>query len=305
MILGIGEVIAATGKTRKPKTVYERLMAEDDGDGLLDGLLHEGPALTVTDRLPKEDADISDLYLCQPMSFVKVAQRRADNDLVENEARVLTHLNANLKPESTFYHYIPRLIQAFKHEDHAGVALSYAEEFVSLAQVIRAYPKGLDFRDMVWMYKRLLVGLGFAHSRGVLHGAVLPTHVLVHPTKHGAVIIDWSYAVTDPNDRIKAMSVPGEDFYPPEVRRREAPKTGTDLFMAAKCAVALLGGDIHTDRMPDTVPQEIQDFFHPSLDPDMRHRPQDAWGLHEQFDAVLQKLVGTPAYRPFKMPEET
>ncbi len=47
--------------------------------------------------------------------------------------------------------------------------------FRSLTEVGTAYPDGVDPRDAAWMWRRLLVGLGFAHRAGVLHGAVLPT----------------------------------------------------------------------------------------------------------------------------------
>jgi serine/threonine protein kinase len=296
-MLSVGTVIATTGRTHKPKTAYEMIMAEDDG------LLHDGNDLMVTEVVSNNDADISDLYRCQPTSFVKFAKRLSDNDLVENEARVLAYLNGKLKPDSTYFHYFPRLQQPLNHQGYAGVALSYAEEYVSLAEIIRAYPQGIDFRDMVWMFKRMLVALGFAHSVGVIHGAVVPSHVLVHPTGHGGLLIDWSYGITDPKEHIKAMSVLNEDFYPPEVRRREPPKTSTDLFMAAKCVIALLGGNVRTNAIPHTVPEDIRDFLLPCLDEAVRHRPHGAWDLHEQFDALLQKLVGKPTYRPFTVPK--
>lgn len=298
-MLSVGEILRADSKVRKPKTAYEHIIAEDDG------LIHEGSDFTVTEVLKSDDADISDLYKTTPTGLLKIAKSTIDNDLVENETRVLTYLTGRLKANSTFASYFPRLLQVLNHDGHVALVTSYADGFVSLADILRAYPKGIDFRDMVWMYKRLLVGLGFAHEQGVLHGAVLPPHVLVHPTDHGAVIVDWSYALTDPGpkDRIKAMSLPYESFYALEIPRKETSlKPSTDIYMAATCAVALLGGDVKTGIMPDSVPKEIRDFFTPSLDESAKHRPQSAWDLHEQFDALLQKVVGKPTYRPFKMP---
>ena len=37
---------------------------------------------------------------------------------------------------------------------------------------------------------------GEAHINGVIHGAVLPEHLLIHPEFHGLVLIDWTCAVT-------------------------------------------------------------------------------------------------------------
>ena len=58
----------------------------------------------------------------------------------------------------------------------------------SLAQVHAAYPRGLDPRDAAWMWRRLLVALGTVHAAGVVHGAVLPDHVLIHPDLHDTLI---------------------------------------------------------------------------------------------------------------------
>lgn len=295
-MLNIGTVVLAEDKARAPKTSYEYIMADDDG------LLHTGKQVAVSEVLPGDDADICDLYLCGSGSLLKLARNTADNDLVDNEARYLRSLNKGTKPDSTFWHYFPRLFHVVRHEGHAGNVLSFGEGFVSLAAILRAYPKGIDFRDMAWMYKRLLVGVGFAHKQGILHGAILPEHVLVHPTGHGACLVDWSYAIDRELGCITAMCVAREDFYPQEVLRKEPASTALDIYMAAKCMVALLGGDVKTDVLPSSVPEEFRSFLEPCLHEAPRHRPDDAWKLHEEFDGLLKKVVGEPEYRPFKMP---
>ena len=73
--------------------------------------------------------------------------------------------------------------------------------FRSLAEVRSAFPAGLDPRDAAWMWRRLLVAIGAAHRAGVIHGAVLPEHVLIHPAEHGLVLVDWCYSVSGPARR--------------------------------------------------------------------------------------------------------
>jgi len=142
-----------------------------------------------------------------------------------------------------------------------------------------------------------LARLGQAHT-------VIPPHVLVHPTKHGSVLVDWSYAITDPKDHIKAWSTTYEDYYAPEIFQKEDLTTRADLHMAAKCVVALLGGNVRDGTIPNSVPAEIREFFYPYLERLPRHRPTtSAWDLHEQFDALLRKVVGEPAYRPLILPD--
>ena len=334
---------------------------------------------------------------------LKIGRDRKDNDLLENEARILHFLYPATQKDEKFYRYLPRLIDTARLPDGRQVnVFPLMEGYVSMADVLAAYPKGIDFRDMVWMYKRLLSGLGFAHQMGIIHGAVLPTHVLVHPTSHGDKIIDWSYALNfaalikhdpdpipdppapvDPPDpdpyaahdpdpyaallvgrvdpprsrakkapaappapapapapkgprmdvwhmlrqnlfedddpspviagdpappddpkkmRVKAISVDYRTFYAPEILAKETPSPATDLFMAAKCAVALLGGDVETNQMPDAVPIQIKAFLQLSLLPSRQKRAHDAWELLEDFEKLLLQVVGPPKYRPFSLP---
>jgi hypothetical protein len=46
--------------------------------------------------------------------------------------------------------------------------------------VKEAYPRGIDAKDMAWIWRRVLLALDFAHTNKVIHGSVLPTHYLEH-----------------------------------------------------------------------------------------------------------------------------
>ncbi len=324
------------------------------------------------------DGDLSDIYSGSYANgagdhtvAIKVGRDRRDNDLLENEASVLNYLYPPKQKDEKFYRYLPKLIDTATFDRRQVTIFPLMENYVSVADVLAAYPKGLDFRDMVWMYKRLLAGLGFVHEMGVVHGAILPTHVLVHPEGHGAKIIDWSYSLnfaaalaakkkpadpdpvitpapgpkkglgvwdlvrqnlyadSDPDpvvlpagpppdpDKlyVRAMSVDYEKYYAPEILRKESPSPATDIFMAAKVAVALCGGDVEAGQLPDNIittdPEgldparartAIQAFLQASLVTDPRRRPHDAWQVHEDLDQLLQGLVGPNRFRKFTMP---
>jgi serine/threonine protein kinase len=233
---------------------------------------------------------------------LKVVRSKEDNDLLDNEARILSKLFPKSAEDVKFYRYLPRLIEHFQFPSLRGASvLPLMEGYVPLANILQAYPTGVDFRDMVWMFKRTLVGIGFAHKHGVVHGAILPPHVLVHPTDHGAKLLDWSFAI-EAGDHIHGISGSYRDFYPSEVFDKEKATPATDIYMAAKCCVALLGGDVKTNGIPDTVPNEVKVFLEGCLVRSASRRPQDAWELHEVFDQLLLKLVGKPTYRPLTMP---
>jgi serine/threonine protein kinase len=294
----------------------------------------KGKKFLLTELL--EEGDICDIYLCTVSNgstdhkvVFKVARHGSDNDLVENESKILTELYPDTAKDEKFYRFLPKLSESFIMRSPGAQRkvniLPWLNEYRSLVEVLRVYPDGIDYRDMVWMFKRILHGVGFAHEHHIIHGALIPLHIMIHPVDHGAKIIDWSYAVkmlepvSTKKDRnlydylnddsflttqhIKAISVFYRDFYPQEILDKKIPTAATDIFMAAKCGVYLVSGDLKTNQMPDSVPKPVQAFFSACLLPEPTKRPQNAWDAHEELDAILLKVVGKRKYRPFPMPD--
>lgn len=258
--------------------------------------------------------DLADLYHCafteggvETKAVFKIAQSAADNDFMDNEQKMLNSMYSAKQPEEKFYRYLPKPLDSFLLRGTGGNrrvnVLQLAEDYVSLEEVMHVYPMGIDFRDCAWMLKRCLAGLGFVHSdKSTIHGGITPAHVLVHPTGHGAKIVDWCYAARDPNLLVKAISKKYKSYYAPEILKK-LPVTGqTDLFMLAKCFVALLGGNVETNQMPDSVPKQFRAFLSSCLIPAQSMRPDDAWKLHEDLDALLLRIGVKPSYRWLEMP---
>ncbi len=231
---------------------------------------------------------------------LKVAQHPSNNDLVENEAAVLTALGAKAKGHN-HARYLPELVAsiairsaATKNIRRVNVLPLYAEH-VSLAQVITDFPGYIDFRDAAWMIKRMLEGLGFVHRQGFIHGAVLPEHVLVHPLEHGAKLIGWGCAAIVGKQHVRAISSDYRNWYPQEILAKKPASAASDIYMWARTAMALVG---HT-----APPKRFSAFLEGCLVPAASRRPSDAWALRDELSELLQKLVGPPTYRPFTMPK--
>ena len=261
--------------------------------------------------------DLCNLYLGHALTsaekkrvLLKVPLQPQDNDLGANEARVLRHLSVG-KDYQEAKPFISQLLDAFSYEESTtGILrqvtiLAYVEGFVSLKEVKAAYPGGIDPKDMAWIWRRVLVALAFAHANGVIHGCVLPTHILIHPEQHGVVLIDWSYAVLDPQTThtwIKAISADYRAWYPAEVFARQVPGPGLDISMAASCMIYLLGGDPQQRTLPASVPWQIQSHLRGCTLPLPHQRPQDARALLQAFDQLLEHLWGPRRFHVFKMP---
>lgn len=295
----------------------------------------KGKRFVLTDRIAS--GDICDIYQCTitnghsdyPAVF-KIVRQGSDNDLVENEAKILEKLYPPSASEEKFYRFFPKLMDSFivrgpGYQRRVNV-LPLLNAYHSLAEVLRVFPDGIDFRDMVWMFQRILHGIGFAHTNHIVHGAIIPPHILIHPIEHGAKIIDWSYAVnTQPTgirpkgsytlydhladdsffmpSYVKAICSGYKNYYPPEILAKKPPTAATDIYMTAKCAIALVGGDVTTNMIPDAIPNKIQEFFKHCLLEKPSERPQDAWDAHEMLDKTLQSVLGKRRYRPFPMPK--
>ncbi len=169
--------------------------------------------------------------------------------------------------------------------------------FHTLAIIRDCMPQGLDARHLSWLFKRMLVVLGFAHQCGLIHGAILPPHLLLHPEDHSLMLLDWISAGRI-GERIAMVPEVYAAWYPPEVLQNKPATPGTDLYLAAICVIYAAGGDPIERRWPDCVPRELRQFVDTCLYATPHRRPQNAWQLHDEFDLLLCRLLGPPKYHP-------
>jgi serine/threonine protein kinase len=224
--------------------------------------------------------------------LLKLPRLPADDDLLRREIEALRRLDAH--PE--YRAYAPRLLDTLTHDAggvrRTGAVLERLDGFVGLDEVSRRLPGGLDARDAAWIWRRLLVALGWAHRAGVVHGAILPEHVLVHPGEHGLALVDWCYSVR-PGERVPALVTRHRDHYPPEVPARRPAGPATDLHAAAGLMRRLIGARI---------PAPLRRFADGCRLARPGMRPDDAWLLLEELDEILHDLYGPRRFRVFTLP---
>lgn len=241
-----------------------------------------------------------------------VAIEPIDNDLMQNEARTLAILREEVNPNVRGYlPMLPDIVESFTYSEVAGVRrqaniFKIKPGYVSIADILKAYPDGIHPADMAWMWRRLLDILGYCHSRGVIHGAVLPSNVLIGVGDvHDVVLTNWQACVRDftTNDRhISFVETEYEGWYPDEVLAKESPTPSTDIYMSAKCMIALLGGNPVTEVVPSSAHARERGFLQSCLFAKASLRPQSAWQLREEFGRMLTQISGKLQYRPFYMP---
>ncbi len=262
---------------------------------------HEPPK-PVLIKIPKDmlalgalirSGDIADVYAGSLVAgqsvVVKVARSPKDNDLMERERAVLLQLD-KVEPKGRRY-FSEHALATINVKGRSATVLPRYSEHVTLDCIRRRAKLGL--RDVSWMLRRVLEGLGHLHRQGIVHAGLIPPHLLFHPTDHGLRIIDWCYSVPI-GSPAKAISKAHIEQYAPEVTGKAPLSAATDIYMAARVALGALASS------PDmrAVPQPLTLFLHSCLLNNPARRPQDAWALHEELGDLLRRVVGPPKYHP-------
>lgn len=256
--------------------------------------------------------ELADLYRVtygvhpQMSGLLKLVRDPNETEDLEHEAQALGQIYARGDPKHRAY--VDALIDSFTYISLAtGIerAVSVFEEpdgFVSLAQVLEAYPAGLDVRDAAWMWRRALVAIGYAHSAGVIHGAATPEHILIQPAGHGLMLTNWYDASLEPHKgpagsagRWTKIGPPGrwDKIRPPELANGQI-SPATDIYMATRSIECLLEA---------AAPVAIRAFIAGCTLERPEMRPQDAWELLAELDELLERLYGPRQFRPFVMPD--
>jgi hypothetical protein len=236
---------------------------------------------------------IANLYEADGPHVVKVVRNPALNSLLHGEWLALRALESFTDRNQWLRPFYPRLLDTSGDVAKGSRAFTVLEPlldgFVTLADVRRAFPDGLDGRDYAWMHRRLLKALAGAHQIGLVHGAVTAENVMVHPEQHGIVLAGWSFAVEE-GQRLLATS--RTISYPPEVVAQQPVTAATDVHMAHTMMLGLLAGNEHRQRA----------FARGCLQEGPQRRP-DAVDLIEEYDDLLEDLYGARRFRPFALPQ--
>lgn len=223
---------------------------------------------------------------------LKIPRSPKNNDLIENEVRALKTLKEGVPERYQMFH--PSTIDTFIHRDKANgkqrraIVTNALPGFVSLREVLDAYPEGLHGRHIAWITRRLFPALDVAHETGITHGAVFPENVMIHPTDHGVVLINWAYS-QPMNTKLKA-AVPyykDEGWYGLSLNKKLDHRL--DIKLAARTMEAMLG---------EQSAKPFRAFFNGCK---VASTPTAA-ELFLEFEELLTRVYGERKYVPFEMP---
>lgn len=220
---------------------------------------------------------------------VKLAEDEADNDLMANEVAALRLLTAEDSPQRK---HLPVVLDRFHTRDHRlGTIFAHLDGH-DLVEVRRRLPDGLPARHLIWLMRRCLSVLGWAHSRGVLHGNVDPQHIMLRARDHNVWLLDWCYAIVNPAQTGKGFACLNEIYSPPEVAARQPPLPSSDLYALGKSMFFVLGGDPQRKALPPDLDERLQRFLQYFVLESPLSRAGDAWEAYRQLDRLRADLFG-------------
>lgn len=232
---------------------------------------------------------------------IKLADRSSDNDLLHHERRVLGLLLA--EPDQTSILFTAPRDQFRTSDGRLGTVFDRLDGF-DLTQVLdrcqRRGQPGLAPRHLVWVLRRALAALGWAHKHGILHGNLDPTHLLVRPHDHMLWLIDWCWAVVNPASTGQGFKAHNPVYSPPEVMGRGRPTPASDLYALGKCAIYVVGGDPASKTLPDMDPRFAR-FLRYLCVESQGGRPQDAWELYQQIERIREQIWGPHEFVPLEL----
>ncbi|RJQ27068.1 hypothetical protein C4577_01980 [Candidatus Parcubacteria bacterium] len=240
--------------------------------------------------------DVSDIYLAEAANkdyLLKISRIDDGEKYLEIEKNTVADLLTKAG-DSTYSKYLPTFVESFPAKDTIAKRVNvftYDPGFYSLEQVKNQYKDGVDGRDLAWMFNRILTGLGFIHKSGYVHGAVLPSHILIHPESHGGRFCGFVHSVKI-GEKVDTISVDYKSWYPKEVNDKEKVGPASDIYMAAKCAERIMRED---------TPRKIKNFVYSCMLESPSMRPNDAWLLYEEFKDLLSDVYGKRKFHIFTM----
>lgn len=236
------------------------------------------------------EEDFADIYLAEKIkkdctfekACIKVIKDSKDNDLAENELRVLRSIQ---------HKSIPVLVESFITPKGQVATVTKYIDATDLYELKEKYPKGVPQEHACWILERLLSVSGFMHKNDIIHGNIEPGSILVDDKIHNAYLINFIFSVIEPLNGGEFTGCT-ETYSAPEVYKKEQPDATADMYSLGKCMIYLLGGDIETNQLPDSVDSKLQRFLKEFVVSDPKKRKNDAWKAWHELKALRKEIFG-------------
>jgi hypothetical protein len=259
--------------------------------------------------------EIADVHAAQrarwptELALLKVLRNHQDAELFENEWAALQKLQSSPAPGAVeFSRLIPQPVMqgvataGLFSGQHLQIYRWESGFYHTFSAVRQVYPQGVPARASIWIWRRILEVLVFIHASGMVHGAVLPPHLLVQENEHGVRLVGYSRAGGVGNT-MRGKPHGFETFYPDHAQVRPTLTPQLDLVMSARCMVAILGGNPATASLPASVPAPLAKAIQRvALAGPAATVSENAWSIRQELGKIANEVFGVPEFCPIIMP---
>lgn len=188
-------------------------------------------------------------------------------------------------------HYALPVMRDLQRLDDGSLALvmSYIPGY-TLEQIVEKAGK-IEPETTAWITERILNALLYLHHHGVIHGDIKPQNVIIQPSTHSVVLVDFGLAMVRPGSSDKSIGYTPV-FASPEQIAGKAMLPASDYYSTGMLIVYALNGGKRMDKkqVPSSVPDPMVDFIARLTKDDVLSRPQK--DLFEDFVKVRHQSFG-------------
>jgi serine/threonine protein kinase len=186
-------------------------------------------------------------------------------------------------------HYaLPSMRDVIRHDDGSIILVMSYIEGPTLEEVVTKAGR-LDPENVAWIIQRLLNGLLYLHQHGIVHGDLKPKNVIVQPSDHLAVLVDFGLSAIRPTGKTASKGYT-EIFSAPEMVEGKPPIPETDFYSLGKTMLYCLTGDyegVEKLNVPASTPDPMCKFIKRLIVRDPLARPN--W-TKENLIETFQKM---------------
>jgi serine/threonine protein kinase len=172
----------------------------------------------------------------------------------------------------------------------------------TLAQMVEKNGS-IEPEHVCWITERVLNALRYLHDNSVVHGDVKPQNIIIQPSTHQVVLVDYGLSLVKPtkNSANKGYT---PHFASPEQEKNLPLLPESDLFSLGVTMIYALGGDVKAKLVPASTPDALCQFVKRLIVYNVLSRPN--WfkeDLCKSFSDVREKCFGRrwSAMKPLKV----
>jgi serine/threonine protein kinase len=188
-------------------------------------------------------------------------------------------------------HYALPVMRELQRLDDGSLALimSYIPGY-TLEQIVDKIGR-IEAETVAWITERILNALLYMHHHGVIHGDIKPQNIIIQPSTHSVVLVDFGLAMVKPGGSTKSLGYTPVFASPEQIAGKTLLPASDYYSLGMLMIYALNGGKkMEKKQIPASVPDPMTNFIIQLTKTDVLSRPQR--DLFEEFVKVRQQSFG-------------